>query len=43
MAVQTVYFVFHTKAALLARAIDFAVMGRERPVRRGAAVVPRDA
>ena len=31
MAVQTVYFVFHTKAALLARAIDFAVMGKETP------------
>jgi AcrR family transcriptional regulator len=31
VAVQTVYFVFHTKAALLARAIDFAVMGKEAP------------
>ena len=31
VAVQTVYFVFHTKAALLARTIDFAVMGRESP------------
>jgi AcrR family transcriptional regulator len=31
VAVQTVYFVFHTKAALLARAIDFAVMGKESP------------
>ena len=31
VAVQTVYFVFHTKAALLARAIDFAVMGKETP------------
>jgi hypothetical protein len=30
VAVQTVYVVFHTKAALLARAIDFAVMGRRR-------------
>jgi AcrR family transcriptional regulator len=27
VAVQTIYFVFHTKAALLARACDFAVMG----------------
>jgi AcrR family transcriptional regulator len=31
VAVQTVYFVFHTKAALLARSIDFAVMGKESP------------
>jgi AcrR family transcriptional regulator len=31
VAVQTVYFVFHTKPALLARAIDFAVMGRDDP------------
>ena len=31
VAVQTVYFVFHTKSALLARAIDFAVMGKETP------------
>ena len=31
VSVQTVYFVFHTKAALLARAIDFAVMGKETP------------
>jgi AcrR family transcriptional regulator len=31
VAVQTVYFVFHTKAALLARTIDFAVMGKETP------------
>jgi hypothetical protein len=31
VAVQTVYVVFHTKAALLARAIDFAVMGKETP------------
>lgn len=31
VAVQTVYFVFHTKAALLARAIDFAVLGWETP------------
>jgi AcrR family transcriptional regulator len=27
VAVQTVYFVFHTKAALLSRAYEFAVMG----------------
>lgn len=31
VAVQTVYFVFHTKAALLARALDFAVLGKEEP------------
>lgn len=31
VAVQTVYFVFHTKAALLSRAYDFAVMGEEEP------------
>lgn len=31
VAVQTVYFVFHAKTALLARAIDFAVMGKESP------------
>ena len=31
VAVQTVYFVFHTKSALLARTIDFAVMGQESP------------
>lgn len=31
VAVQTVYFVFHTKAALLARTIDFAVMGKDAP------------
>lgn len=29
VAVQTVYFVFHTKAALLTAAIDHAVMGEE--------------
>lgn len=33
VAVQTVYFVFHTKPALLARTIDFAVMGRDDPRR----------
>jgi len=32
VAVQTVYFVFHTKAALLSRAYDFAVMGEEEPL-----------
>ena len=31
VAVQTVYFVFHTKPALLARTIDFAVMGKDTP------------
>jgi len=31
VAVQTVYFAFHTKAALLSRAYDFAVMGDENP------------
>jgi AcrR family transcriptional regulator len=31
VAVQTVYFVFHTKAALLTAAIDAAVMGEEDP------------
>jgi len=29
VAVQTVYFAFHTKAAVLSRAYDFAVMGQE--------------
>src|SRR6266545_3607683 len=32
VAVQTVYFTFHTKAALLSRAYDFAVMGESEPV-----------
>lgn len=32
VAVQTVYFVFHTKAALLTAAIDAAVMGEQDPV-----------
>lgn len=32
VAVQTVYFVFHTKAALLTAAIDAAVMGEDEPV-----------
>jgi AcrR family transcriptional regulator len=31
VAVQTVYFTFHTKATLLSRAYDFAVMGEEEP------------
>lgn len=31
VAVQTVYFAFHTKAALLSRAYDFAVMGEDEP------------
>ncbi len=31
VAVQSVYFTFHTKAALLSRAFDFAVMGEEEP------------
>jgi AcrR family transcriptional regulator len=32
VAVQTVYFTFHTKSALLNRAYDFAVMGDEEPL-----------
>lgn len=32
VAVQTIYFTFHTKAALLSRAYDFAVMGDEEPL-----------
>lgn len=32
VAVQTVYFAFHTKAALLSRAYDFAVMGQQEPL-----------
>lgn len=32
VAVQTVYFVFHTKPALLTAAIDSAVMGEEEPL-----------
>src|SRR6478735_10920326 len=31
VAVQTVYFSFHTKAAVLSRAYDFAVMGEGDP------------
>ncbi len=32
VAVQTVYFTFHTKATILSRAYDFAVMGHEAPL-----------
>lgn len=32
VAVQTVYFAFHTKAMLLSRAYDFAVMGERDPL-----------
>jgi AcrR family transcriptional regulator len=32
VAVQTVYFTFHTKAAVLSRAYDFAVMGEDEPL-----------
>jgi AcrR family transcriptional regulator len=32
VAVQTVYFTFHTKSALLSRAYDFAVMGEHEPL-----------
>lgn len=32
VAVQTVYFVFHTKPALLTAAIDTAVVGKENPL-----------
>jgi AcrR family transcriptional regulator len=31
VAVQTVYFAFHTKSALLSRAVDFAVLGEDEP------------
>lgn len=31
VAVQTMYFVFHTKAELLSRAHHFAVMGEVEP------------
>jgi AcrR family transcriptional regulator len=31
VAIQTVYFTFHTKATLLSRAYDFAVMGEDEP------------
>ena len=32
VAIQTVYFTFHTKSMLLSRAYDFAVMGEEEPL-----------
>jgi AcrR family transcriptional regulator len=32
VAVQTVYFVFHTKGELLSRTYDFAVLGEEEPL-----------
>lgn len=32
VAVQTVYFKFQTKSALLSRAVDFAVMGEDGPL-----------
>jgi AcrR family transcriptional regulator len=32
VAVQTIYFTFHTKAALLSRTYDFAVMGDQEPI-----------
>src|SRR3989442_13205091 len=32
VAVQTVYFTFHTKSMLLSRAYDFAVMGEDEPL-----------
>ena len=32
VAVQTVYFTFHTKSMLLSRAYDFAVMGENEPL-----------
>jgi len=32
VAVQTVYFAFHTKSELLSRAYDFAVLGEEEPL-----------
>ena len=32
VAVQTVYFVFHTKATLLARTCEFALMGKGTPL-----------
>lgn len=31
VAVQTVYFIFHTKSELLSRAYDFAVLGEDEP------------
>src|SRR5438046_8012969 len=32
VAVQTVYFTFHTKSALLSRASNFAAMGEDEPL-----------
>jgi AcrR family transcriptional regulator len=32
VAVQTVYFVFHTKSELLSRTVDFAVLGEDEPL-----------
>src|SRR6266581_5080962 len=32
VAVQTVYFTFHTKSMLLSRAYDFEVMGEDEPL-----------
>ena len=32
VAVQTVYFTFHTKSELLSRAYDFAVLGEDEPL-----------
>jgi AcrR family transcriptional regulator len=32
VAVQTVYFVFHTKSELLSRTYDFAVLGEDEPL-----------
>ena len=32
VAVQTVYFTFHTKSELLSRAYDYAVLGDEEPI-----------
>lgn len=32
VAVQTVYFTFHTKGELLSQAVDFAVMGEDGPL-----------
>ena len=43
VAVATVRFVFHTKAELLSRVFDFAVMGEDGPLPpRGAGVVCAD-
>ena len=42
VAVQTVYFVFHTKPELLQACFDYAVLGPERLVPAGPGPVPRD-